>query len=153
MLAAKYIVSSVLAPAAFRVPRILTSTPLQGAMPMTRLLLQRHLLQAPLLLLCTLFAAGNAQADYYWKGSNLLQHLDEEARGVPSFEVAVAIGYVTGVVDTLDGIVVCSPPSVKLRETTQVVYDYLKGHPQMASLPAHRAIAEALGNAWPCTKK
>jgi hypothetical protein len=122
-------------------------------MPMTKPLRNRHFFQAASLLLCTLCAAGSAQADYYWKGSNLLQHLDEEARGVPSFEVAVALGYVTGVVDTLDGIVVCSPPGVKLRETTRVVYDYLKGHPQMASLPAHRAIAEALGDAWPCAKK
>ncbi|MDB5854551.1 MAG: Rap1a immunity protein [Herminiimonas sp.] len=120
---------------------------------MTKLLFSRRFLPAASLLLCTLFAGGNARADYYWKGSTLLQHLDEEARGVPSFEVAVALGYVTGVVDTLDSLVVCSPPDVKLRETTRVVYDYLKGHPQMATLPAHRAIAEALGDAWPCAKK
>lgn len=100
-----------------------------------------------------LCATGNACADYYWRGSKLLQHLEEETRGVPSFDVAVALGYVTGVVDTLDGIVVCSPPTVKLRQTTQVVYNYLKSHPEMESQPAHRAIAEALGDAWPCAKK
>jgi hypothetical protein len=72
---------------------------------------------------------------------------------VPSFDVAVALGYVTGVVDTLDGILVCAPPGAKLRETTTVVYDYLKSHPEMASQPAHQAIAEALGAAWPCLKK
>jgi hypothetical protein len=120
---------------------------------MTRLLPQGRFFHLASLLLCTLCVTDSAQADYYWKGSTLLEHLDEEARGVPSFEVAVALGYVTGVADTLDGVVVCSPPNVKLRETTRVVYDYLKGHPEMASLPAHQGIAEALGDAWPCAKK
>jgi len=120
---------------------------------MNKLLSRRRIFPAGAFLLCALCCAGNAHADYYWKGGNLLQHLDEEVRGVPSFDVAVALGYVTGVVDTLDGIVVCSPPGAKLRETTRVVYDYLKSHPEMASQPAHRAIAEALGDAWPCAKK
>lgn len=95
----------------------------------------------------------NANADYYWKGGVLLQHLQEQSQGVPSFDVALTLGYVSGVVDTLQNVIVCEPAQVSLRDTTDIIRTYLENHPETGSEPANRAIADALSARWPCERK
>jgi hypothetical protein len=65
---------------------------------------------------------------------------------------AHAIGYVVGVVDTLQGAVVCVPSGVSAGQAMAVVKKYLDDHPESWNLQAYIVIASAIQATFPCQK-
>lgn len=92
-----------------------------------------------------LAAATTSASAQYFNGNQLLAHLN----GTPS-ERMMAIGYVGGVHDSLDGIVFCSPGSATLGQVRDVVMQQLQAVPETRHRPANLLMASILGGTWPC---
>lgn len=65
---------------------------------------------------------------------------------------AVAFGYVIGVHDSLEGVLVCSGDRVTQGQVIDVVLKYMRNNPEVLDRSADRVVAAALQNAWPCPK-
>jgi hypothetical protein len=67
-----------------------------------------------------------------------------------------AIGYVQGVVDAYQGLIVCPPAGsggVTAGQVSDMVKNYLTNVPGERHLPAAVIIGSSLGAAFPCTKQ
>lgn len=66
-----------------------------------------------------------------------------------------AIGYITGVADTLTGVTICAPEGAKITaaQIYDVVKNFLEDNPQFRHFPADRIVARSLSRLWPCEKK
>lgn len=64
-----------------------------------------------------------------------------------------AMGYVSGVADTLMGIAFCPPGNVTVGQITDMTKQYLESYPAIRSNSADTIVARILSNAWPCAKK
>ncbi len=98
------------------------------------------------------FICISAHAEFK-SGTGLMQDLEADQRGDSTYEVGVATGYVMGVADTVDGIVHCIPATATVKQTKQVVFNYMKNHPESWNKSATQVIVSALRSTWPCPKK
>jgi ABC-type branched-subunit amino acid transport system ATPase component len=64
----------------------------------------------------------------------------------------MALGYVMGVSDSLDGIIHCSGQNVTNGQTRDVVKAYLEKNPQIRDMAAETLASKALQDAFPCKK-
>jgi hypothetical protein len=92
-----------------------------------------------LLLLC-----GSAHAEFK-TGNQLLSQL----RG-DTTDYIHAIGYITGVYDTLQGVTHCPPGNVTAGQVTDMVRNYLEANPDNRHNTADRLVGLVLRRAWPC---
>ena len=68
----------------------------------------------------------------------------------------ICLGYLQGVVDTLDmvretnGVAQCIPTGTRVRQVVDVVLAYLRAHPAERSMEAQVLVVAAIGGAWSC---
>ena len=94
---------------------------------------------------------------YYLDGNDLIEHAADDDRaksGAARVEdyhgAARLIGYVLGVVDSLDGNAFCIPDNVLAKQHTAIVKKYLQENPDQWNQPARRLIVSALASPFPC---
>jgi Rap1a immunity proteins len=117
-----------------------------------------------LTLLCTgamaCAIAMGAQASYM-DGNKLRDLLDVAARaeggkskGVEDlYGAGLAVGYVAGIVDTYNGLLLCGTPNVTLGEVIAIVKQRIDDHPDELDRPADWIVVKALSTAYPCKPK
>ena len=94
--------------------------------------------------------AASAQAQFK-DGNRLHEQMKKEYGSLDWFN---AIGYVTGVADTLTNVVVCGPSGgVPASQLYDITKKYLDENPGIRHYSADRLIAQALGRVFPCSKK
>lgn len=108
--------------------------------------LPKTILLAVLLSLSTLSHAA------FLGGTRLIQHLEEDMRGEATHNVGFTTGYIVGVADTINGTLVCLPPSVTVKQLKQIVYNYMKSSPEQWNQAADEIVTSALRSAWPCKR-
>lgn len=76
---------------------------------------------------------GNVQAADYQKVGNLT-------------------GFVVGVHDALDGVLICAPNQVKVGQVIGMVKKYVRENPDKWNRPASTLVVSALSSAFPCKR-
>ena len=71
----------------------------------------------------------------------------------PADENAAAIGYVIGVADTTNSILVCAPGAATAGQMYDMVKAYLTNAPAIRHLSGDRIVVRVLSAAWPCAPK
>ena len=61
-------------------------------------------------------------------------------------------GFVLGVHDSVDGILVCAPSGVRAGQLVGIVKKYVREHPDKWNLPATTLVINALSSTFPCKK-
>ncbi len=79
--------------------------------------------------------------------------LYEQITSPSQMEQMNAIGYVTGVADTLQWAVVCAPSSINAGQLVDMTKMYLERSPARRHLAADALILELLRATWPCKEK
>lgn len=64
-----------------------------------------------------------------------------------------ALGYVMGVSDALQGIVVCLPVNVTAGQINDMVKNYLNNVPRERSVSADITVSKILKDTWPCAAR
>ena len=103
-------------------------------------------MKAETLILAALLC-GSAHAQFK-TGNKLLQQMDGEFGDQMN-----AIGYVSGVADTLQGAVVCAPATVTAGQLMDMTRLYLERTPARRHLAADVLIHDMLKAMWPCAKR
>lgn len=96
----------------------------------------------------TALLSVNAQANYFNDGNKLLSDMEENVNTSKMY----ALGYVAGVVDSLNQIVFCLPSTVTVGQLNDMIRNYLRNTPAERHLPADVIISKAFGVAFPCKK-
>ena len=96
----------------------------------------------------TLLLSVNAQANYFNDGNKLLSDMEENVNTSRMY----ALGYVAGVVDSLNQVVFCLPSTVTVGQLNDMIRNYLRNTPAERHLPADVIISKAFGVAFPCKK-
>lgn len=100
------------------------------------------------LIAATILLAGPALSQALM-GSDLLQRLTSES---PQHR-AVAIGYIAGVSDIMEGSAFCAPPEATVGQAAVIVARTLAANPQLLAFPAAALVGGALQIAWPCEQQ
>lgn len=100
------------------------------------------------LIAATILLAGPALSQALM-GSDLLQRLTSES---PQHR-AVAIGYIAGVSDIMEGSAFCAPPEATVWHAAVIVARTLEANQQLLALPAADLVGGALQIAWPCEQQ
>ena len=82
-------------------------------------------------------------------GNDLFSKMRESGTGYN----AVTIGYVQGVVDALQNVLFCPPPSVTAGQLYDMVRGYLADNPGERHLSGDVIITRVLKSSWPCPKR
>jgi hypothetical protein len=64
-----------------------------------------------------------------------------------------AIGYVTGVADTLMGVTYCPPTNMTAGQVYDMTKQYLETYPATRHMSADSIINRVLKSAWPCAER
>lgn len=106
-------------------------------------------------LLC---AAMNVQAGFF-DGNSLAKDMQEWEKYERKDPLAnnlvsgVFMGYVAGVADAYDEIIVCPPENSTVRQLSGVVAAFLKANQARWTEPADALVKDALTQSFPCKKK
>jgi hypothetical protein len=65
---------------------------------------------------------------------------------------SMALGYVIGVVDALNKIVICPPLNVTAGQVSDIIKKHLEDNPDIRHYSADSIIANKLASVWPCKK-
>lgn len=85
-----------------------------------------------------------ARAEFF-TGNQLLDRL----QGSISDQIQ-ALGYIQGVFDTMQGVVICAPNTINAGQVNDMIKNYLINSPAIRHNTADRIIGQALKGAWPC---
>lgn len=85
----------------------------------------------------------------FYSGNELIQRMQSES----VVDKMVALGFVAGVADAWDGILVCPPENSTTGQTRDIALKFLILNPAKRHRPAAELVSEALGEAWPCVRK
>ena len=96
--------------------------------------------------LTLLSLAASAQFN---SGNKLLADMNDTSSSVNRMH---ALGYVVGVVDSLNRIMFCIPSNATAGQLHDMVHNYLTAVPAIRHKPADVIISDALGIAFPCPK-
>lgn len=98
--------------------------------------------------------AGSAHAEFV-DGNKLLQLLQGEDRkntdGISDF--LQGLGYITGVSDTMRGVVHCPPNNITAGQLTDMVKNHLLANPELRHHTGDRLVGFVLKRAWPCPER
>jgi Rap1a immunity proteins len=72
------------------------------------------------------------------------------AAGTDAYQGGLFDGYVSGVLHTSAGLVLCAPPDVKGGQIQEVVGQFLEAHPATLQRPAVLLTTQALMKSFPC---
>ncbi|MGE5089998.1 MAG: Rap1a/Tai family immunity protein [Candidatus Levyibacteriota bacterium] len=104
--------------------------------------------------------AATAHAGFNIDGNKLQRYLAaydrlEAGRGTfnDTGDSAMAIGYIAGISDALQGALLCPQPTVDITQEIAIVEKYLREHPEELEQRAILIIAKALAAAFPCKPK
>ena len=89
----------------------------------------------------------------YYRYAGELEHaLELSMQAAPTADGAdgVAVAYVQGVADAVQGSVACPTPAQRSGELPRVVQAYLAANPGLAAQPAAAVVRDALRRAYPC---
>lgn len=84
----------------------------------------------------------------YMDGNMLLSRIN----GEPAYRMQ-AIGYIQGVHDSVQGLIVCSPENVTAGQVFEMVKNFLENVPAVRHFDADRIIVSVLSKTWPCVQK
>ena len=90
-------------------------------------------------------ASANAQ---FVTGNNLLNHMESKSHGDKMY----GIGYVVGVIDSMNGYVFCLPRSFTVGQAFDMVQNYLTNVPADRHLAADVITGKVLAASFPCPK-
>lgn len=99
------------------------------------------------LIALTLAAASSAHAGFY-TGNDILRRLNGD-----EVSKSVAMYYIAGVADTLQGALVCAPAEVTLGQLMDMTQHYLNASPTTRHQAADLLITRMLTAIWPCPDK
>lgn len=105
-----------------------------------------------LALACLMLFAATANAVFF-SSADLYQWLDNDLRGIETYEGGMGKGYLMGVLDMLAGTVpplVCYPSGISALKLKMVVFDYLQNHPEQMKKSPDKLVYQALTQEWPC---
>jgi len=68
------------------------------------------------------------------------------------FRDGIYEGYVFGVFDAYNQILICSPQNVRGGQVFDIVFKYLQNHPEERNKAADFIVLKALSRVWPCGK-
>lgn len=89
----------------------------------------------------------------FWTSTELMQMLEEDMRGDATYNVGMVTGYILGVHDSVAGNQICLTDKATVKQVKQVVFNYMKGHPEQWSTSANTIVTKALRSVWPCVTK
>lgn len=92
-------------------------------------------------------ASVSAHAEFV-TGNKLLAWLESSEET----DAAIGMGYVTGVFDTLSGVVVCAPTDVSVRQIVDMTKRALLVVPEARNKSADQFVSAAMKAKWPCRK-
>lgn len=98
------------------------------------------------LLAILLAAAGIAHAEFV-DGNKLLSMMKTPG------QTAIAMGYVSGVADALNGSLICYPEGGTVGQAHDMTRNFLEANPQYRERSADVIVGAALVTHWPCKKK
>jgi hypothetical protein len=101
---------------------------------------------------------GNAIAEaydatYFADGLMLKEWMDADAKKDGAYNGGIYGGYVTGVHDSLNGMLFCTPKNVSVGQMKAVVAKYMSENPVEWNRRADWLVVNALKNGFPCPKK
>lgn len=105
-------------------------------------------MKATATLIAALLTAGTASAEFF-TGNQLLEHMSSNDRT----ERLVSDGYIMGVHDTGRGVLHCTPGTVNLTQTRDLVFQFLQQNAAIRHLAADQIVNASLGRAFPCPKR
>ncbi|MCX8146785.1 MAG: Rap1a/Tai family immunity protein, partial [Azovibrio sp.] len=95
----------------------------------------------------------------FWDGYKLKELADADDRTdignvqpADYQKVGYLIGFVVGVHDAVDGILVCTPNQVKVGQIVSMVKKYVRENPDKWNRAASTLVMNALSSAFPCKK-
>ena len=100
------------------------------------------------LLIGLVMVASAAHAEFY-SGNELLSRMQSSEQ----VDRMLAMGYIAGVVDSFNGIIMCAPPTITLGQTLDIVKLSMITKPQNRHYSADSLIVLALKEVWPCPTK
>jgi hypothetical protein len=100
-------------------------------------------------LLVLLALVGSPVRAEFYTGNELLQRMQSDS----VIEKSVALGFVAGVTDTMEGILICSPDYATTGQARDVVFRHLLLNPQSRHKTAAALAVEALRAVWPCRRE
>lgn len=95
---------------------------------------------------------SEVKASAFKGGIDLLANCEDEN----SLFKALCDGYIVGISDALSGgsdihgIKACGPDGITTGQVTEIVIEWLRGHPELLHYAAPGLVAEALSKAYPC---
>ena len=98
---------------------------------------------------------NSAHAANFETGNTIYSGLEDWKRDSSAnvIRASTSYGYVIGVHDALQEILLCSPPNITKGQIVDVVINYLRENPQTRHLPADVLINQALVRFYACNKK
>lgn len=74
-----------------------------------------------------------------------------KSKGVEDvYRAGLAIGYITGIVDTYNGLLLCRTPNITPGEVIAIIKQRLDDHPEDWNRPADWIVVKALSTTFPC---
>lgn len=101
-----------------------------------------------LITLLSALVCASANAGVFWDGNRLYNKLTGD-----SGDRMQALGYIMGVSDAVDAILVCAPANATAGQLNDMVKQYLDQYPSIRHLAADSIVTRALERVWPCEKK
>lgn len=98
--------------------------------------------------LCLLLGAATAAHAEFLDGNKLLARLKGDA-----MDYVNAIGYVTGVYDTMQGVAHCPPNGITAGQVGDMVKQHLEATPELRHRSADIHVVYVLKRAWPCAEQ
>lgn len=100
------------------------------------------------LIAAALLVVSTASSAQFITGNQLLDRMNADTSNTRMY----ALGYVIGVVDSMNGYAFCLPGAATAGQINDMMRNYLNNTPAERHLPADVVIATALGVAFPCPK-
>lgn len=109
-------------------------------------------------LICILFflaLSSGVRATIFETGNSIYSGLEDFKKDNSSnvVKASSSFGYIIGVHDTLQDVVVCSPSTITKGQLLDIVFNHLRDNPQTRHLPADILVRQALLKFYPCKKK
>lgn len=99
------------------------------------------------IVLIAAFVYANAHAEFV-TGNELLNRMNGDHG-----QQMMAIGYVTGVHDSLRNVTHCSPLNITVGQVHEMVKNHLERNPEIRHKSADAHVSYVLNKTWPCAKK
>ncbi|MCK9622174.1 MAG: hypothetical protein M0R47_16760 [Methylobacter sp.] len=87
---------------------------------------------------------------YFDSGSVIHEGLLDQDRERAGYKSAYSFGYIIGVIDVIDEVIICMPHGTTKGQLAKIVLNYMEVHPEKWSDPGKYSVINALKDLWPC---